>query len=92
MIGLIDATAVSADSVSTFEGVEVVASPPVTIIRRVVVPTTAPDILLQSSMGESKIVIQEAPAPIVRTRSVATQSSGSAPSAPAPAQSKSSGS
>ena len=84
LIGLIEAQTADAAPVGSPE----ISAPPVTIVRRVIVPTTVPDVLLQSAMGESKIVIQEAPAPIIRTRSVP----GRAPSAPAPSQSKSSGS
>ena len=65
LIGLIEADA-GAASVGpvALEG----TLPQVTIIRQVIVPTTAPDILLQASMSGSEIVTQEVPAPIVRVR------------------------
>lgn len=89
LIGLIEATAAGPTS-GDLEVVRV-ESPSVTIIRRVVVPTTSPDIVLQHTMGASRLVVREAPAPVVRTRTVAVATQASAPR-PAPAQSSSSGS
>lgn len=89
LMGLIEASAQGGGASVGPEAADT-ASAPATIIRRVIVPPTDPDILLQSSMGESKIVIQEAPAPIVRNRVVG--GGGSAPARSAPAQSTSGGS
>jgi hypothetical protein len=80
VIGLIDASAEVAEAAP-------ITPPPPTIVRRVVVATPEPDIVLQATLGGSRVVVRQAPAPIVRVRS-APAGGG----APAPAQSTSKGS
>ena len=86
VIGLMDAAAGAAATPEASE-----AAPGVTIVRRVVVPTTQPDVLLQATMGASRVVVRQAPAPIIRVRA-STGGGGGGSAAPAAVQSTSSGS
>ena len=80
VIGLIDTGAEAAEAAP-------VAPVPQTIVRRVVVDVPEPDIVLRVTLGGSRVVVHQAPAPIVRVRAAPTGGG-----APAPAQSTSGGS